>query len=633
MKFKKRSQVSLFLVMALIVIMAGALYFIYREDAAQNQVGGVDPKISPVKSYVEECLGSVTEDGLQTIGLTGGYVSIPERTSSNPRAYLTTFPGKGFKIPYWWHDGIEAIPTEEFIREQLEEHIRSELGNCIDKFSPLAEKFDIRQPKEPGVRVNFNLDDVTAEISYPLEISGKGDGFRSSLENFAYASPIRFKKVYELAKAMMERENSFYFFERKAIDLISMDSDIPTTDMEATCKEKVWSLEEIKKKIRKLLEVNIAYIRVKGTDYNPSIYVPNPDGENVFSKTYYNNNYVWDINTGAGRFGNMKVAFTHDRNYPLKVFARPSQNGILRANAQKGSEMLSFLCLYIWHFTYDIRYPVMATIIDKQTDKNREYVFNFAFEVSVDHNQPNRISKGFTVFEDLPDIPEDDYCSEAKNEVAIFTIDNSTGDDISGVNLSFTCGRSRCDIGESQWLGFGSAAGLARKLPFCVNGIIEGRKAGYSDSKSLMQTDSDGSSFVLMMNPIKQFSDFTVVKHSLSDPSAVSELGPGEKASISINGKDAGLESYASYPQEGDSPLKLAAGRDFSYDVTIYLTDGNDIFGGYSGEWKVKGGDLEGAVRIVFHVVEQGPASEEERYRFLSGLGSYSKNVPGPEIK
>lgn len=634
MDLQRKSQVSIFLVMALLIILLGALYFFYKQGFGAVEGKVPDPRISPVKIYVEDCLKRVTEDGLDTIGLSGGYIEIPEKIKIDPRAYLTSYPGVGFKIPYWWHNGIESVPTEEFIRGQLSGHIKNTMKSCLDNFTALANSYNIKEQKEPAVEVNFNENDVTVEVKYLIDVSGRGDGFKSSLSDFSYKSPTRFKKVYELAKLMMEKENMFNFFERKTIDLISMDKSIPTTDIEATCKSKVWYLSDIRERLKTLLRVNIPYVRVKGTNYNQNIFVPNPDGQNSYSKIpYLQNNYVWDIYDGAdNKFKNMKTAFTYD-DWPLRVIARPSENGVLKPNPQKGADVLSFLCLYIWHFTYDIRYPVLATIIDQETNTNKAYSFNFPFEVSVAHNQPGRESKGYTLFESEPDLSDEDYCSQARNEITFFTVDNSTGEDIRGVNLSFVCGRYKCDLGESDWLSFGAAAGLTKRLPFCVSGLIEGKKDGFADSKLPIQTDTDGSSYLLMLNPVKDFLNFKVVRHDISNPLAEKELAQNEKASIFIKGKDIGIETFASYPNEEILPIRLAGGRDTTYDVTIYVVDDNDITSGYIGEWKVGRSDLKNADSIVFHVIGQQSANEDEKYLFLSGLEAYSKSVPGPELK
>ena len=628
-----KSQAAIFLIISTIVILSGVLYFLYQRQAAEREIEIIQPELAPIKLYVDNCIKIVAEEGLERIGLSGGYINIPQNINDNPEAYLTNFPGAGFKIPYWWHDGLEAVPTEAFISQQLRNHVQSELKNCINDFEPFSGKFEINELKQAVVDVQFNENDVSVALKYPLEIISKEGDFRAVHENFKYTIPIRFKKVYELAKLIMERENRDYFLERKTIDLYSMDTEIPTTDVEATCNAKVWQLANIQNKLRTLLRVNLPYIRIKGTDYNPNLYVPNPSGRSIYSQTYFQQHYVWDLDADAGsKYKNMKVSFTYD-SWPLDIYARPSQNGILRSNSQKGTDMLSFFCLHIWHFTYDINYPVMASVLDQETENNRQYRFNFPFKVSIDHNQPNRANTGTALFETEDTISSDDYCNDVQNEITIFTVNNATGEDMRDVNLTFVCGRFYCSIGATNWLSFGAAAGLTKRLPYCVNGIIKGAKQEFADSKSFVQTDVDGRSYVLGLNPIKEFQNYKVVKHLLSNPGVANELAPNEKASIVIKGKDTSFEGFAVYPREADFPLRIPDNKDATYEVTIYLVDDENIVGGYIGDWKASKEALSGSDELTFHVIEQGPASDDERLLFVSGLSSYSKNVPAPELK
>ena len=67
--------------------------------------------------------------------------------------------------------------------------------------------------------------------------------------------------------------------------------------------------------------------------------------------------------------------------------------------------------------------------------------------------------------------------------------------------------------------------------------------------------------------------------------------------------------------------------------MSIYLTDEENVIGGYIANWTVSKDSLKDANEIIFHVVGQGPASEDERALFVSGLNSYSKNIPSPELK
>ena len=629
----KKAQVALFLIIAFIIIVLGMTYFFY-----QNQLGGkkpeiVQPELVPLKTYVETCLKQITDDGLQTIGLTGGYIDIPRSIEGNPKSYLAAYPSSHFKIPYWWYSGIEAVPTEDFIKDELKTQIKRDFDGCINNFVSFESKFIVSKPKEPVVDVRFNDGDTTVSIQYPIQIAGKRSDFKSNLENFEYVAPIRFKKAYELAKTIMERENKDYFLEQKTIDLYSMDTQVPTTDVELTCRTRIWQLNNINKELKNLLRFNLPYVRIQGTDYNPNLYVPMPDGKQIYSQSYYNYHYIWKIDkTPEDKYKNMKVSFNYD-NWPIEMQARPSQNGVLKSNSDKGTDLLKFFCLKVWHFTYDVDFPVLATIFDAKTDKNQAYQFNFPFRIHIDHNQPERLNRGTASFDTVNDLSDEEYCSNAQNDVTIFTVSNATGDDLNNVNLTFTCGRYSCDMGQSSYISLGAAAGVIKKLPSCANGIIRGVKDGYSESQSFIQTEASANSYVLLLNPLKEISNYKVVKHQLSNPNVVEELSQTEQASIYIKSNETGYDSFVFYPKEGDFPLKLPSGKDVNYDVAIYLVDGDNLIGGYSGTWKVSKDNLNNAQEAVFHVIYQGTATEDERALFISGLDSYSKNIPGPELK
>ena len=628
--FGRRAQAAIFIIMSLVIIISGLVYFIYNDKISGKEIEVVQPEAQPVKSFVENCMQKTAEEGLSVIGLTGGYAYIPENINNDPRSYLSE--GNFFKTPYWWHDGINSMPSEGFINNQLKTYIKTELNSCIENFTAFGSQFEITPLKDPIVDVSFNENDVSISLNYPVEVIGKGGNFKALLEKFSYTSPIRFKKTYGLARAIMERENLDSFFEQKAIDLYSMDSEIPTTDMQASCGTKTWKLTDIKQTMSNLLAANMPYVRIEGTDYNPNLYVPTPNGNSIYSQTYFQNHYVWNVDNDAKKkYSNMKVSFAYD-NWPMQMYARPSDNGILKSNSEKGSRMLSFFCLNVWHFTYDMSYPMLATIIDKETPTNKQYQFNFAFKVAIDHNQPNRLNKGATLFDSAETVSNDDYCSDVQNEITIFTVNNATSEDIKDVDLQFACGRYSCDMGKSDWLSLGAAAGITKKMPYCINGVIKGTAPGFIDAQSFMQTDVDGRSYILPMNPVKEL-DYSVIKHPYTSPASETPFGADEKISIILTAKDTGYETFAIYPKEMDSPLKLPSSKDMSYDVSIYVADGENIKGGYIGQWNVNKDDLENANEAVFHIIDYDAPSEDEMFLFMSGLESYSKNIPAPELR
>ena len=199
-----KAQVTLFIVMALIIIIAGVIYFSYQKQLAPKEEL-VAPEVVPIKSFVDSCIRIISEDGLERIGLSGGYIRIPQGIDENPKAYLSSLPQSGFKMPYWWYNGIEAVPPEDFIKDQLKNHIRNELQGCINNFEPFESQFEINPLKEPAIDVKFNDEDTTIEMKYPLEIIAKDASFSAKIENFGYTIPVRFKKAYELARLIMVR--------------------------------------------------------------------------------------------------------------------------------------------------------------------------------------------------------------------------------------------------------------------------------------------------------------------------------------------------------------------------------------------------------------------------------------------
>ena len=188
---------------------------------------------------------------------------------------------------------------------------------------------------------------------------------------------------------------------------------------------------------------------------------------------------------------------------------------------------------------------------------------------------------------------------------------------------------------------------LKKKFPYCSNGIVRGSKPGYDIGETSIQTgrrldtsaeEAIGGTFTFNMAPVALF-NFTVVKHKMLNNGVTGAvpLDSNENAMITIISKEQNFESYATYPIDGaeEQPeLKLLAGKDFTYDLEIYVVDNETIRGGYKNDkWLVSRVTTVLNKNLTFHVVEKDFDSEEEQYIFLAGLKEYSKLVPLPEPK
>jgi hypothetical protein len=620
----RKGQVAIFLIAAAVIILGGLAYFVYRTEIFGPKEEIIQPEAMPIKQFIDGCIKQSLEDGLAMLGATGGYVDVPQSISMNPKSYFSSFSG-GIRMPYWYNDGQLKIRTESDVSAALAKHIDEQAKECIISFENTGYSLDIVSPLKSKVTLNEN--DMTVDSQYRIEAVSVGGDFRTLLERSSYTHPLRLKKILELAALVMQRQHDDEFMERKTIDLMSMATDVPITDYGVSCTRKTWQLFDIKNRIQELLQVNVPFIRVYGTDYNPGSYVPVPDKESIYSRSYYQHHYLMQVADDTSRFKDFKVAFLYD-NIPLEIYARPSEDGVLKSSQQKGSNAISFLCMQTWHFTYDIKYPMTATIIDKGTRNILPYAFSFAFEVDIDHNIPSRANRGTEQSMIVPEITDEEYCSDVRNEITVFTIDNSTVMDLRDVNLTFACGRFYCDMGTSDSLSFGAAAGVTKRLPFCVNAVIRGKKEWYLESYTFAQTDIDGKSYILFMNPLAQL-EVSVVKHHYST-SSQSELEEGETVSIYFKEINGSSEAFAQFPS--GRKLELPYNKDTNYEVSAYLSKDETLLGAYHGKMKIPKGSLEGASKIKVHVIDRGVAAEEEMFTFVAELERNSKNIPAPEI-
>ena len=628
-----KAQISIFMILATLLLLGGVLWFTVL-DVSEQEVEFIPEDIKPVHEYITRCLYDSTEEAMQRIGQTGGYVNIPQQISANPSAYLEYSPF--VRNPYWWHDGTEAIPSLEFIQQEAQKEAERRISECLDNLSAFGALYNPEIFSGPTVSILFGDEDTRAMLDYPVALRTPNNGTRHDLGRFSTTLPIRFKKMHNLSALLIERAGKDEFIERTALDLMAMvPKDIPMMEMEISCDTKRWNEGDVRKRLQRLLQVNLPYIKIRGTPFSTTQYVSIPPvfqqgkGE-TFENSYFNYHYIWDL--GVEDFGGLRVGMEYDPRWPMGFAVRPSNKGEMESNALQGTELLSMFCMQVIHFTYDVRFPVRVSVVDDSSAK--PYVFSFAFTNTIDHNQPAHETTGYTLFDAVDTVSTSEYCSQREHPVTIYTVNNVTGDPVRGVNLTFVCGRFRCPVGHTNWLSFGAAAGLTKEFPRCTKGIIRGSKQGFMTGEKFITVDRNDKAEFLFLTPVKEIS-FRAVKHSAATPSQDELLTQSERVALSISAKDTDFQSSTYYTTDNSDiklPLYLLNDATHTYQVSARLIKGEEVIGGYDGEWTVDGTQLGNARTVLFHVIESANADPAERALFLQNLAAHSKNIPQPEI-
>ena len=628
----KKGQISFFIIIGIIMLIILGTYLALRSTSEQPLI---PVQKSPVQQFVDSCLEKNAREAIYLLGQNSGFIYIPQELN-NPLLFYEKTPLDTYAIPYWWIEGKSFVPTNEYVNGQITRYVQENIENCLD-FSTFERQFDIRTGN-PIITTSLNQDDISVDLSYPITLTDIGNGQITELNNFRVTIPIRVKKALELARIVMEREASDKFIEEKAIDLIALTSedDVPYTGMEIKCGKKRWDTRKIKDILSRLLQTNLDFVKVKDSAYNEDEIVDAV--KNIrFKDSYYGKQYVWDMEQ---TLPSTHVSFTTNKE-KFKMNIRPNSGRYLESNSEKATQALSFLCINIWHFTYDLDFPVLVTIFDEKTQKNEDYVFKFAFQAMVQQNKPSRESALSPRFEgsNIQDVEE--YCRADANDriTTLNYIDSASKAAVTGVNLAFTCGNAVCD--------FGIQNESIIKLPGCPNAMLTLTKDGYLETKAFIQSEIESANNI-EMTPLVNLDNIEVVKHKLTNqrdsdnnllPAGAEEaLGENEHVFIQISSDD--YNTYTVYPESGESDMMLQLPEipDKKYKITINLIKGEfgseDVvmIGGYEGDLELNSYELQTVKKMKFHVLEFVAQNEDENYLFMSGLKSYSGMIAEPEV-
>jgi len=167
----KRGQLTVFIILAIVILSSAALYFHFRKDIVSIDEDEliIDPEIKPVKDYVENCMILVMRDLLDRVGMQAGYLTLPMQTNTNPKSYLR-FDTDGLrKIPYWYYNGENHIPEISDIEYDLSREAQVEIINCLDRFSPLENVYGISAIGDISIDTERHEDAVVVRAAYPID--------------------------------------------------------------------------------------------------------------------------------------------------------------------------------------------------------------------------------------------------------------------------------------------------------------------------------------------------------------------------------------------------------------------------------------------------------------------------------
>lgn len=640
----RKAQVTIFIVLGILLLLALVLVVLFRKEVLVFKPEGVIPtEKGKIENYIAGCISEIGDEALFLIGLYGGHIEVPQEILIDGNQHLKLSPDD--VVPYWARGESTRIPSLDEIKGRIDNKIELELRDCLLGEKIFTDAYDIIE--KSAVKADTRIADkkVIFNVNWDLEVRDKAGEVIAELINHAAESPVKLKRAYETARQIVEREMSDLKLEYLTQDLIALEHPkIPVAGMDVSCSKKKWKAAEAKEALKDMLRINVRELKIGGAEFAPF-----PD-----SLPYYQNHYVWDIGDVPP---DISATFNFDDNYPFLFYVTPQEAGVMQSGMQGGSNILSFLCLQIWKFTYDVSYPVLVRVRDETTGYN----FLTAFTVHLVKNIPNRKeaeARSPSYF--METVTDEDYCKNMNMLMTVYAYELIENDEsgvywrepLDDVGVSFTCLKYRCEMGQTEYNfeGRGHVAGLRMHFPYCVGGILRGERDGYKETWKRVVTKT-GEEIELELVPLFKFpaKGIKVVKHEfLGEIEGKLMLGKAEEldketAMIKLVNKKNGEVfqeiEWAVSPELDkkiveESEVEFLGKTDFGYEVEIYLFEGEEMKGGYKGNWTVDWEELEGGREIIFHVLSKEEIKDEtELFELMGNLKEYSKEVPLPEIK
>ncbi len=191
----KRGQVTIFIIIAIILVAIIILFFVFRQDKQKSFI----LETSSLKNFVESCLTSSLERVIFINSLQGGYYLVPE-DSLIYNDYDFYFESK---IPYYLIESKLLVPSKEDLENQISLGLEREFEDCLD-FSEFPSKVTYDYE---SLEVDSQIINSFVEVDVKLPLVVKSEESAVILEDFNSKVDSNYFLLYSLAKQLSEDQS------------------------------------------------------------------------------------------------------------------------------------------------------------------------------------------------------------------------------------------------------------------------------------------------------------------------------------------------------------------------------------------------------------------------------------------
>ena len=502
----KKGQVTIFVILAIVIVVLGVLVFLFRDRIVTEEVPA---NIQPIQTSFLSCIEEGTLTGISILESKGGYIENPDFIPGS--AYMpfsSELDFLGVQIPYWYYISgnnieVEQVPSLDEMEDQLGSYLEDKLLNCnFDFYRDQGYEIEF---EESEVSVDIRNNNVQVDVNTDLSVEFEDTAFL--MREFSVEVNSLLGSLYEDAKKVYELEQEQFFLENYSVDVLYLYA--PVDGVELSCSPMFWNVDEFYQNFSEALVDNIGALKNQGKD---------------------DDYFALDLHVDS------ELNFLTSSLWPSTFEVINADSNILVAEPvgnQEGMGILGF-CYVPYHFVYNVRYPVLVQVsLSGET-------FQFPMAVIIDRNMPREGKEGTSYINEVTDI-----CEYKNNNLLISLYDS----DLNFVNgeISYECFGSNCYIGETQ------NGQLNELFPQCVNGNVKVVSEGFENT--YVSTDIDQGEVVIILDREYELDLEFQVDGSLYSGNAI----------VSFVGGDSSFS--LAYPKQ--SEVTLSEGQ-YEIDVYFY---------------------------------------------------------------
>lgn len=506
----KKGQITIFIILGLVILFIAVFFLFYIREADKpidQEPEEIPTEFLSIENFVEECLYDTSVYAFELLGGNGGYI--------NPQKYFTKgfeptesevlefSPGSNLWLPYWWYfesrnecrEGCSfasnrpALYRDEAsisVEEMIDDYVAVEILTCLNDFNALHNEFEIIPGGDVEIKTIIAEQDVIVDMYYPLEIEG-GDS-SGEISRFRSRLDLNFKEIYDLATDIRDAEAEGNFLDYNTLLLIDGFSTMGSSDklppvagfkFEPGATPLFWIHSEVKSKMEEMLMSYVPFTQIYGnTNYFPII-PEDIEDERMFA--IYDMMTLNIVNRTIPADLNLGVSFNYLAWWPIYLHITPSKGGMIGPESYLFPSIVGFINnifgMQRYDFAYDVSYPVIVEIENKDAFLGEGYNFVFALESNLRNNEPINVSAE-QLFIPSPGRGLSMACNlnqRNSDEIIVNVIDGATDEPVENAIVYFALGTEECMIGSTDVDGQ-----LVSKFPIGF-GALKVSKMDYAD--------------------------------------------------------------------------------------------------------------------------------------------------------